>query len=73
MSRGSKERTAGEMGIFGGSGGEPPWSFWIVGQKPGDGMIKDGTFFGSVRESVELLGDTDRAIPTCGNIDALMS
>ncbi len=36
-------------------------------------MIKDGTDFGSVRESVELLGDIDRAIPTCGNIDALMS
>lgn len=36
-------------------------------------MIKDGTVFRSVRESVELLGDIDRAIPTCGNIDALMS
>jgi len=36
-------------------------------------MIKDGTLFGSVRESMELHGDIDRAIPTCGNIDALMS
>ena len=70
---GSRESTAGDIGILGGRGGEPFCSFCMVGQWPGDGMISDGTFRGFDFNPCMLSGETDRELPARGNMPGVIS
>lgn len=70
---GSSDKAAGDNGILGGKGGEAFFSFSIVGQDPGEGMMSEGYRFRPLPEQIESLGDVDLVLMSWNLMEGVSS